>query len=217
MPSIEMTHVAFDAPGLLTPADAQRLKDQTIVVPHTYDRKMCADALSMFPDRRRYFSDENPVHVCYVGNLYGTRGADLVLNASRRLVCTTPGRRVLTHVFGRVDRRSRRQLSGGEVVFHGGVNYLESLAMMQHADALLLVDVPITGSPFFPSKLADYLGSDRPIIVIAEEGSAVERIGADMHLVVAGFDETPIIFDLAVSSDDIQRRRAYARRTDVRL
>lgn len=58
------------------------------------------------------------------------------------------------------------------------VSYLESLSYMLTADVLVLIDAPCDGrdSVFFPSKLADYLGSGIPIMGITPESSASARI-----------------------------------------
>ena len=49
----------------------------------------------------------------------------------------------------------------------GAVDYLESLRRMRDADCLILVDANMAQSPFYPSKLADYFGSLRPVLGIS--------------------------------------------------
>jgi len=206
MPTAEMAACVFDGfPG----ERRQSLLRRTAVVPHTYDPEFLESALVRYPDRTRYFTDVDAMHVCYVGNLYGTRGADLVVRAGQRLRSDT-GRRTVVHIFGRVGALSKRHLVDSNIVFHRGVDYLESLAVMQHADALLLVDVPRVRSPFFPSKLADYLGTSRPIIAVADPASAVARIARDTRLTLAAWDDEPIRVSTAVGPDELAARAQFA-------
>jgi glycosyltransferase involved in cell wall biosynthesis len=59
----------------------------------------------------------------------------------------------------------------GIASFNGNVNYLESLAIMTEADCLLLRDADFSDqglrdTPFYPGKLADYLGAKKPILAV---------------------------------------------------
>ena len=56
------------------------------------------------------------------------------------------------------------------------VPYLESLSVMRSADVLLVIDAPLEVSPFFPSKLADYMGANRPILGITPAQGATADI-----------------------------------------
>jgi len=54
-----------------------------------------------------------------------------------------------------------------------GVSYLKSLELMKKSDCLLVIDAPSNKSIFFPSKLADYIGSNRPIFGISPQGTTM--------------------------------------------
>lgn len=210
VPSREMRKSAYDTFGQ---AARSELLSKTVVVRHTYDKTLMADAMKLYGDRNSYFGSRDSLNVCYVGNLYGARGAELVINAARRLMCGDGSKEIVTHVFGRVDGKSRRQLEearGARVRFRGSVSYLESLAIMQHADVLLLVDVPTSRSPFFPSKLADYLGTGRPVVVMADQESAVARIAREMLLALCEFTNEPIRIDGNTREADIERREVFS-------
>lgn len=64
----------------------------------------------------------------------------------------------------------------GLAVDRGRVNYWESLREMRTAHGLLLIDADQEVSPYFPSKLADYFGSRRPIIAITPPHSCSARL-----------------------------------------
>ena len=185
--------------------------------PHTYDDDIMKDALRRYPDRTRFFENANAIHVCYTGNLYGIRGAALVANVARRMRTEDASKPIVIDVFGAVRGTDKRQLEalGPGVRFHGNVSYQESLAAMQHADVLLLLDVPSPGSPFFPSKLAEYLGTRRPIIALAADDSATARIAREMGLMLCPYTEAPIRIDAAVYDQPLDRRAVYANRAET--
>ncbi len=51
------------------------------------------------------------------------------------------------------------------------VDYRESLRQMKLANCLVVIDAPADSSPFLPSKIVDYVGSDTCIIGITPHGS----------------------------------------------
>ena len=54
------------------------------------------------------------------------------------------------------------------------VSYIESLKYMSNSDCLIAIDANFKNSPFLPSKLIDYAGSQNPIIAITPAGSPTE-------------------------------------------
>jgi glycosyltransferase involved in cell wall biosynthesis len=58
------------------------------------------------------------------------------------------------------------------------VSYEESLKLMRSADGLIVIDAPDEQNVFFPSKLVDYLGAEKPILAITPPGTS-ERIVRD--------------------------------------
>jgi len=51
------------------------------------------------------------------------------------------------------------------------VSYIKSLELMKKSKLLLVIDAPAKKSIFFPSKLADYIGANRPIFGISPAGT----------------------------------------------
>ena len=47
---------------------------------------------------------------------------------------------------------------------------------MLEADMLLILDAPFDISVFFPSKLVDYIGAQKPILAITPEGSCADIV-----------------------------------------
>jgi len=56
------------------------------------------------------------------------------------------------------------------------VSYIESLRLASESSGLLLIDAPAQLSVFLPSKLVDYIGTQRPIFGVTPEGTSRELI-----------------------------------------
>jgi hypothetical protein len=124
------------------------------------------------------------VNILLTGNFYGPRSPLPLLAILRDLNRDLPlAGRLRLHLYGlmpETDRESSLWQETKEFVgFHGRIDYLSSLALMQEAHYLLLVDAPVARgkeSVFFPSKLADYLGSGTPVIGLTPRSGASARV-----------------------------------------
>jgi glycosyltransferase involved in cell wall biosynthesis len=76
-----------------------------------------------------------------------------------------------------------------QIKFSGIVSYKESLEHMSRAGALILLDVDLPKSFFFPGKLPDYLAMRRPIIAITPKDSCTARIIQDFPAWVVAPDD----------------------------
>jgi hypothetical protein len=86
---------------------------------------------------------------------------------------------------GNIETKYRKAINEmkleGIVSCKGVVSYLESLKYMVKSDLLLLIDAPSEEENlFFPSKLADYIGSGRPILGITPKRGASADILRDL-------------------------------------
>jgi len=54
------------------------------------------------------------------------------------------------------------------------VSYIKSLELMYDSDILLLIEEDVRQNLFFPSKLADYIGANTPIVGVIPSGSSEE-------------------------------------------
>jgi hypothetical protein len=155
---------------------------EVIIVPHTYDTELLKLAVQRYAkpvqtDHR----EEKPFRFSYIGHFYGKRSVapllrlvDIVFSGGGQIA----GRRIEFHLFGSVGRRDVGRVARYPfVIRHQPVGYLASLAAMCESDALLVIDASVTANAVhFPSKLADYLGTGRPIVAITPPGSPTERI-----------------------------------------
>lgn len=142
------------------------------VIPHCFDPKMY-EGITEGPSDKFIFS--------HLGTLYHVkRTAEPVLQAVDRLLEIYPQYRNKFEVrfYGGMpypnDVAAHQNMRFREHVrFETAVSYIESLRLMQQADVLLLIDGMFTEeqdgikcNPFFPGKLADYMGAGKPIAAL---------------------------------------------------
>ena len=127
---------------------------------------------------------DGAVRVVLTGNFYGPRTPLPFLRLLQDLDSEVPlGGKVVFHFYGKMDPAIASDALWsdlGHIVKCGGeVDYLTSLALMRSADLLLLIDAPVAPgkeSVFFPSKLAEYLGSGTPIVGITPAKGTSARV-----------------------------------------
>lgn len=71
-----------------------------------------------------------------------------------------------------------------QFTYYNRVGYMKSLEYMKSADILLLIDTNFKESQknlFFPSKLIDYIGMEKPIIGIGDKNSVSSFILEELH------------------------------------
>lgn len=122
----------------------------------------------------------------HIGSFYKKRTVEPVLAAlSGLLNKNVPGaNRIRFEVIGHSPARLKYEQTDiiksmgleGVVKMAPGAPYLESLRLMRSADLLVLVDAPIDGSVYLPSKLIDYIGSGTPILAVTPAGGASSRV-----------------------------------------
>lgn len=144
------------------------------ILPHCFDERMYPDLSDQKGDEDRL---DNVFRFIHVGMLYKfKRTAEPFMLGAQRLLAKHPelrGRFKL-EFYGANDRYIRAADSYGLAdiaSFEGSVNYLESLKVMSKSDCLLLRDADfsdqgIKNTPFYPGKLADYMGAKKPILAV---------------------------------------------------
>lgn len=128
----------------------------------------------------------NKLILRYIGTFYGERTIEPFLIALRKLLDTKDLRETMLsmEVIGNISRKYINQYASllkkydldTIVKFKPPVSYLESLRLMQTSNVLVLIDAPIDGSVYLPSKLIDYIGSGQPILAITPQNGASARV-----------------------------------------
>lgn len=149
------------------------------VLSHSFDPKMYGSTRDA----------HDGIVVRYLGNFYGRRKPDPLIKAVQQLYRERPEllqgvtiefvggiRRIPTSLLG--------TLASTLIRFVPPVDYKTSLALMESADLLLVIDAPFEQSVFLPSKLVDYIGAQRPIFAITPPGTSAKLV-SDLGGVVA--------------------------------
>lgn len=140
------------------------MKEKIHTINHSYDDKL--------------YTEHNCKHekliIRYIGSFYGARTPKPLFEAVKLLDEKIRGRFIIELIGG--GKKANAMLNQYELeninVTHG-VSYLKSLNLMKSSDLLLVIDAPSDGvSIFFPSKLADYIGANKPILGISPIGTS---------------------------------------------
>lgn len=113
----------------------------------------------------------------YIGSFYGLRTPKPLFEAMKSMSNLELSKFDVELIGeGEKTKLLLSKYSLNNVLVKKSVGYLESLKLMKDADCLLVIDAPSNDiSVFFPSKLADYIGANKPIIGISPKG-ATSRI-----------------------------------------
>ena len=119
----------------------------------------------------------------HLGNLYGQRKPDSLLQATHDLLKQYPEleEKLVIEFYGQVSQDVLRAVKSLDlervITFHKPVSYLESLRLMTSSDLLLSIDAESDYNIFFPSKIVDYMGSEKDIIGISSlQGASADII-----------------------------------------
>ena len=113
------------------------------------------------------------VMIRYIGSFYGTRTPKPLFEAINKLNKNDLDKFSIELIGG--GKKAKFLLS--EYNFNNisvvePVSYIKSLELMNSSDYLLVIDAPSDDvSMFFPSKLADYIGTNKHILGISPKGS----------------------------------------------
>lgn len=159
------------------------------VLPHCFDERMYQEQSRLSDDSA---ARPKPFRFMHVGMLYKfKRTSEPFILGAQRLLQKHPelkGRFTL-EFYGANDRYIQAASDYGleeTVSFNGTVSYLESLEVMTRADCLLLRDADFSDqgikyTPFYPGKLADYLGARKPVLAVTMKQGCVpdmlEKLG----------------------------------------
>jgi glycosyltransferase involved in cell wall biosynthesis len=143
---------------------------KAFVIPHTMD----ADLL---PGPEPIRPKQDQLLLVYTGDIYGRRIPYGLITALKELALNKPEIKIKIVFVGYCAPEFCQivQENGlfAMIHFEGKCTYLESQKLAQQADVLLLLDAGSDGaSPFLPSKLADYMMHEKPILGITPTSGA---------------------------------------------
>lgn len=144
------------------------------VVPHSY-------LPSMYPGKH-ITSNSESIIIRYIGSFYGLRRPDPILSVLSLLEENEPdiAKKLQVEFIGsKLDESALREIHNLKLISISvlpAVTFRESLGLMQNADLLLIIDAPMDMSPFLPSKLIDYIGSNVPILAFTPPGPSADIV-----------------------------------------
>lgn len=149
-------------------------EDKFFVLPHCFDERMYPNTIETTNDDNR---SDSTFRFMHVGMLYKyKRTAKPFILGAQRLLEKHPELKgkFTVEFYGANDNYIRAAADYGladVVSFNGTVSYLDSLKLMTEADCLLLRDADFSDqgleyTPFYPGKLADYMGAKKPIVAV---------------------------------------------------
>ena len=206
-------------------------KDSLFALPHSYDESFYTSTKRQ-PGKKKVLS--------FLGYTDRLRSLEPIIRAVRMLKEDESGAldnlefRIIGNTPGEIKDMVLNYYLGDIIHFSEGVDYYDSLRLMQDSDWLIHIDAFFEGifpggSIFFAGKLADYMGAQRPILAITGDGSPADKIvrhygglcfnGWDIEKIAAGLEK---IADGYVPEIKMAYRGTYsakevASRFDIRL
>ena len=157
------------------------IKKKIFVIPHCFDKKLYLEERNKL-EENHIFDDK--LKFRYIGKFYGKRFPKVLIDALKII------EKKKNHIFKKISFEvygSQNFLVMAKILFYrkyiksyGPLSYSKSLRLMQNSDFLLVIDAPFKESVFFPSKLVDYMGSNKTVIGITPAGTArniIEQMG----------------------------------------
>lgn len=177
------------------------------VVPHTFDGALYTMAEDYDTELPR-----DRVNLVYLGYSDHIRSLMPVVKALKVIRDDYPelADRLCFHIYGNnpydlADYAESFQLPHNLIRVHGNCSYWQSLKVMRSADWLVHVDgffpalSETGGSIFFAGKLADYMGTSKPILALTGKGSPADSIVSNYGGVsIEPWDSTRLLSQLKI-------------------
>ncbi|MBR2997847.1 MAG: hypothetical protein IKF37_02085 [Bacilli bacterium] len=131
---------------------------------------------------------DNKIVFAHFGNIYGLRKIDKFLEALNELIKEKKidPKKIEIHQYGDVDKNQINLFKGSEVLFvHDRVDYDKCIELMKKSDVLLIFDTIVDENeiqPFLPSKITDYLLTNKPIFAVTTKNSPLYDIINKKHI-----------------------------------
>lgn len=150
------------------------IHNKTAVLPHVFNEEL-------YPQRPKVKNAR--VVLRYLGVLYGRRSPEPLFRALQQLLERRKDLAGILQIelIGSVppemlNTRAALSLPPRTVTNIPNVSYIQSLELMYDADILLLIEADIRQNLFLPSKLADYIGANTPIVGLVPPGASEDAL-----------------------------------------
>lgn len=150
------------------------IKDKIYVIPHCFDKRLYGE------DQDPKKNKNKKLTFRYIGKFYGKRFPKVLIDAL--IIIEKKSKEIFEkinfEVYGSQNFLVLAKIYSYRkyINYFGPISYSKSLKIMQEGDYLLVIDAPFSNSVFFPSKLVDYMGSNKDVIGITPNGTARDII-----------------------------------------
>jgi glycosyltransferase involved in cell wall biosynthesis len=138
-----------------------KLKNKYSIIPHIAHTELISENPKRKPD---CFT------LCHLGGL-GVRSPRLFLEAIRKFHSDNPSALFKVIFAGQIepsiDDFAKKHSLADQLVQLGTVSYSDSLSLLRQSDVNVLIEAPLEKGIFFPSKVTDFIQSERPILSIS--------------------------------------------------
>ncbi len=160
---------------------AKRAEEKALVWSHP-----CVDKRWTHAITSSYELDPKKINIGFFGTVYATR------NPTNTLVRIAERDDVVIHIFTPDAAQLKELASVANVKIAGTRSYFEFLNIASHMDYLFLEDMePLCDGtiPWLPSKLADYLSTDTPVIARCNDGSPLALVDSKQVIKIGVVDD----------------------------
>lgn len=168
-----ITYTSKETINLVSKRYADEYQKKMAYIPHCFDNSLYKMSKS---------DDSNKYIIRCLGAFYGPRSPEPFFRAIENIGSQKDELldNVLIEFYGLSKRKAnlidKYPVAKKFINFNRNINYIESLNKMLEANCLLSIDAPLNNSPFFPSKLVDYMGSGNFIFSVSPSGCATNII-----------------------------------------
>ena len=172
---------SFETKELIGSKYSSEIKEKIEIIPHCFDKNLYNEDNNDVSFEKNNF---NQIKIRYIGKFYGKRFPKVLIDALKIIENQNFNlfKKINIEVYGSQNFLVSLKLFfyKSYITLRGPISYTRSLKIMRKADYLLVLDAPFKESVFFPSKLVDYMGSNRTVIGITPKGTArkiIEEMG----------------------------------------
>ena len=192
----------------------KKWRQKTIVIPHCYEKAEYEELLRD-DNKINHLKRDGKIVFTYVGTFYGERTPACLIEVLSMIKSSEKNDhldRILIRIIGKMQSEYQRIFTKefpDTVELIGTVEHKKALEYMLSSDYLLLVDAPTDElSLFFPSKLVEYIGANRPIIGITPLNGCSARIIRNLGYPVVSPNDSEVLFSLF--SDILNGRKTFS-------
>lgn len=146
------------------------------------------------------FKTNTPLVATHVGRIYGLRKIDKFLLAIKEMkeINNQLSEKIIFHQYGEIQPEYIKFIDEQGLndlfIVHDAIPYSEVSGVLKKSDILVIFDTIIEGGiqPYLPSKIAEYIATEKPIFGICDDNSPTYRILNNLNHITSNYDKEMI-------------------------